>query len=246
MKLTSALTAITALLSSTGALAAGKIEVEVRYSKEMIDVGNLDLFMATWQKIYATDGNGRAVVTDNTYGAFGGGCMSHYDGPDNNARVIVNGAWGRVPGLGPHDSREALVQALWGVLKAVSDPTAWDVFTKCYGLTWQEGQPIWSNSRRPACGGGKFHTVRPTCLCSMGSAACENFSVGHRVPSIIKANLYRDGRLLADSLTVQFSAQRVVKDDGCKTVNTIAGLFGGLLPGPAALFASGISVFCGA
>lgn len=244
MRFSTTLAAVTALLSSGTALAAGKIEVEVRYSKEMIDVGDLDLFMATWQKIYATDGNGRAVVTDNTYGAFGGGCMSHYDGPDNNARVIVNGAWGRVPGLGPHDSREALVQALWGVLKAVSDPTGWDVYTKCHGLTWQEGSPIWSESRRPACG-GRFATVNQYCPCDMGGASCENFSRGHRVPSVIKANLYRDGQLLADSLTVEFSAQRVAKDEGCGTVNTIAGIFGGFLPGPAALFASGISVFCG-
>ncbi|KAH6692244.1 hypothetical protein F5X68DRAFT_187944 [Plectosphaerella plurivora] len=246
MKFSTAVAAVTALFSSGTAFAAGKIEVEVRYSKEMIDVGNLDLFMATWQKIYATDGNGRAIVTDNTYGAFGGGCMSTYDGPDNNARVIINGAWGRVPGLGPHDSREALVQTLWGVLKAVSDPTAWDVFTQCYGLSWQQGSPIWNNNRRPACGGGPFHTVRQTCLCLYGGASCEKFSLGHRVPSVIKANLYRDGQLLADSLTIQFSAQRVVKDEGCGTVNAIAGLFGGLLPGPASLFASGISVFCGA
>lgn len=243
MKFTSTLVAATAALLSTGVVAESPIEVEVRYSKEMVDVGNLELFKTTWEKIYGTDGNGRAVVTDDTYGTNGNECTTWADGPDNNARVIVNGAWGRVPGLGPHDSREALVGSLWRVLKEVSDTTGWHVFTNCYGTTWQEGVPNWKGPH--ACG-GRGPTVMADCLCGIGTAQCEHHTWGHRVPSVIKANLYRDGVLLADSLTINFSAQRVAKDEGCGTVGTIAAAVAGFLPMPGPIFAKGISVFCGA
>lgn len=240
MRFSSTLPAAIAVLS--GLSFANEIQVEVRYSKEMIDVGNLNIFEATWEKIYGEDGNQRSVLTDSTYGTNGNECTHYTSKADNNVRVIINGQWGRVPGLGEHDSREALVQSLWKVLEEVSNPTGWNVFTNCYGTTWQEGTPIWKGPH--ACGGPKA-TVRPDCFCSIGSAQCEFHSWGHRVPSAIKANMYRDGVLLADSLQINFSAQRVPKDEGCGTVGLITSTLVGFLPGPGSLFAKGISIFCG-
>ncbi|RYP21470.1 hypothetical protein DL765_002216 [Monosporascus sp. GIB2] len=240
MKFTSGILVTLAALTPA-ALAAGKIKVEVRYTNEMVDVGNLDLFHNTWQKIYGQPGNQRSVLTDNTYGTSSGMCMSWADNPDRNVRVKINGQWGRVRGLGPHDSREALVQAVYKVLSLNADPTGYNVYTNCYGTTWQEGVPRWKGSH--ACGGPKA-TVSSKCMCSIGSAQCEFHSWGHMVPSSIKANLYRDGVLLADSLIIDFASNKVAKEGGCGTIGKIASAVAGLLPGPGSLFATGIDVFC--
>ncbi|RYO94787.1 hypothetical protein DL766_000050 [Monosporascus sp. MC13-8B] len=242
MKFTSGILVTLAALTPA-VIAAGKIKVEVRYTKDMVDVGNLDIFRYTWQKIYGEPGNQRSVLTEDKYDASSGQCMSWADGPDRNVRVKINGQWGRVPGLGPHDSREALVQALYKVLTLNSDPTGYNVFTNCYGKTWQEGSPIWGD-RPHACGTPKA-SVRPHCMCLFGGASCEFHSWGHKVPSSIKANLYRDGVLLADSLIIDFSSNKVVQDNGCGTIGKIASTVAGFLPGPGSLFAAGIDVFCG-
>lgn len=232
--------ALSALLGLSSA--AGLIQVEVRYSKNMIDVGDLDVFDATWQTIYGLDGNGRAVTSDLAYQTFGDQCTHHTSGPENNVQVQIGGRWGQVSGLGLHDSREALVTSLYEVLDRVAEPTGWNVFTNCYGTTWQEGVPRWTGQY--ACGGPEA-TVRSECMCAIGSASCEKHSWGHRVPSIITANLYRDGMLLPDQLTISFGASKIAKDEGCGLIGSITGALVGFLPGPGAVFATGIDVFCG-
>ncbi|WYZ44839.1 hypothetical protein EsH8_VIII_000155 [Colletotrichum jinshuiense] len=228
--------AITALSRA----ASAAIKVEVRFSDQMVNVGNLDLFQTTWQKIYGASGNQQSVVSDNTYPTNDDKCTSHYTDHNGNARVIINGQWGRVPGLGPHDSREALVQSIWESLKRGSDKAAWDVFTNCYGLTWQEGVPYW---KTPACG-AVAATVSQQCQCPIGGAQCQYHSMGHRVPSIIKANLYRDGVLLADSLTIQFSSQAVEEKGGCGIVGVIASGMASFVPGVGSIFSKGITMLC--
>jgi hypothetical protein len=223
--------------------AQGLIEVEVRYSKEMVDVGNLDIHLATWEKIYAADGNARSLVTDDSYPTAGGECTTFADGPENNVKVTINGAWGRVDGLGPNDSREGIVASIVKVLEEIANPTGWDVFTNCYGTTWQESVPAFAAP--PACGGVN-PSVKPECSCGIGTAQCEFHSWGHKVPSVIKANLYRDGTLLADSLEINFGATKNPVDEGCGRAGEITKALVGFLPMPGPIFAEGISIFCGA
>lgn len=242
MKFTSGILITFAALTPAALAADSLIKVEVRYTKEMVDVGNLDIFDTTWQKIYGESGNQRAVLTDTTYDTSSGACMSWADKPDRNVRVQINGQWGRIPDLGPHDSREALIQALYKVLSLNADPTGYNVYTNCYGTTWQEGVPRWEGPH--ACGGDSA-TVSSECMCDIGSAQCEFHSWGHKVPSSIKANLYRDGVLLADSLTIDIASTKVAEEDGCGTIGEITSALVGFLPGPGSLFATGIDVFCG-
>ncbi|WYZ43092.1 hypothetical protein EsH8_VI_000791 [Colletotrichum jinshuiense] len=223
------------------ASAASPIQVEVRYSKEMIDVGNLNLGQVVWDKIYAEPGNERAIVTDTTYPTTGNKCTTWAKPVDNDARVVINGAWGRIPDLGPHDSREALVASLVKVLEEVTNPTGWRVFSNCYGLTWQESVPAWKGPH--ACG-GLNPTVSENCLCDSGMAQCEFHTWAHQVPSVIKANLYRDGVLLADNLEINFSSKRRAVDSGCGTVGQVVSAVVGFLPMPGPLFATGLGVFC--
>ncbi|KAJ4318646.1 hypothetical protein N0V84_006734 [Fusarium piperis] len=221
---------------------AEKIQVEVRYSDHLVDVGDLDVFKETWEKIYGADGNGRSVVSDTFYDTFADGCTDHTKKGNRRVNVRISGQWGRIPDVGLNDAREALMKSLWEVLKEVMDPTGWDVFTNCYGTTWQEGIPIWKGPH--ACGGADA-TVQAKCLCDLGSAQCENHSWGHKVPSKIKANLYRDGVLLADSLEIEFASTNKEEQGGCGAVGKITSLLVGFLPGPGSLFATGIDVFCG-
>ncbi|KAL0936432.1 uncharacterized protein CTRU02_208647 [Colletotrichum truncatum] len=227
-------------LAALGQVVSATIKVEVRFSDKMVNVGNLDLFATTWQKIYAATGNQYSIVTDNTYPTNDDKCTSHYTDHTLNAQVIVNGQWGKVPGLGPHDSREALVQSIWKSLQLGSDKTAWDVYTNCYGLTWQEGIPYW---KTPACG-AVAATVSKQCQCPIASAQCQYYSKGHKVPSIIKANLYRDGVLLADSLTIEFSSAVVEQSGGCGIVGMIASGLAGFVPGVGSIFSKGITLLC--
>jgi len=225
-------------------IALAKIKVEARYTNEMVDVGNLDLRKVTWEEIYAAPGNQRSVVTDNSYDTYGNPCTHDSAKPDNHVRVNINGQWGRIAGLGPHDSREALVKSLWTILDDISKPTGWHVFTECFGTTWQEGVPQWAYNGVSACG-GRTTTVSRECQCSIGSAACRSHSWGHRVPSVIKVNLYNgEGALLADSLTINFASQKAEKADGCGFVGKVASTVAGLLPGPGSLFAAGIDLAC--
>jgi hypothetical protein len=225
-------------------IALAKIKVEARYSNEMVDVGDLDLHKVTWEEIYASTGNQRSVVTDNSYDTYGNPCTHGSAKADNRVRVNINGQWGRIAGLGPHDSREALIQSLWAVLDDISKPTGWHVFKECFGTTWQEGLPAWAYNGVSACG-GKNPTVSKACQCQIGSAACRSHSWGHRVPSVIKVNLYNgEGALLADSLTINFASQKAEKEDGCGFAGKVASAVAGLLPGPGSLFAAGIDRAC--
>lgn len=231
-------------LAGLAGITLAKIKVEARYSNEMVDVGNLDLHKVTWEEIYASSGNQRSMVTDNTYETNGNECTHDSDGPDNHVRVTIDGQWGRIAGLGPHDSREALVQSLWAILDNVSKPTGWNVFTECFGTTWQEGVPDWAYNGESACG-GKTTTVSKTCFCESPRAACRSHSWGHTVPSVIKVNLYNgEGALLADSLTVNFASQRPEQAGGCGFSGSVASVIAGLLPGAGSLFAAGIDLGC--
>ncbi|EFQ95119.1 hypothetical protein CFE70_007930 [Pyrenophora teres f. teres 0-1] len=221
--------------------AAGKIQVEVRYSNEMVDVGNLELFAETWQKIYSTEGNGRSILSDTAYTTNASACGSWSSKGDREVRVKVNGQWGKIPDLGPNDSRDALVGTLSKVLDEVSKGTGYNVFSNCYGLSWQESVPIWPGPH--ACG-GRNPTVRPECMCDIGTAQCEFHAWGHKVPSSIKANLYRDGALLADTLSIDFTANAVAKDEGCGMVGDIAKTLAAYIPGVGNLFVAGVELNC--
>jgi hypothetical protein len=233
-------------LLAAGALvaaASAKIQVEVRYSDNMIDVGNTDLFAQTWQKIYGSDGNQQSILTDVPTTAFNGGCNTWADEANLNVRTTINGQWGKVSGLGPHDSREGLVESLWAALKEVSAKNQWDVFNTCYGTTWQEGLPDWAYHGQSACGGAN-PTVAKSCPCDIGSAACKDHSLGHKVPSLIKANLYQDGTLLPDSIEIAFASAEVAAKGGCGTLPQVAGALAGFIPGGGDIFAAGIKIAC--
>jgi hypothetical protein len=214
----------------------------------MVDVGNVDLFANTWQAIYAAAGNQQSVLSDTTVSGYNNQCNSWADGYNLNVKVTINGQWGTLPGAGPHDSREALVQALWATLQQVSYQDQYNVFSMCYGFTWQESAPDWAyaSGAGGACGCAK-NSVQQNCGCSgAAEVSCRDRTFGHKVPSLIKANLYdANGELQADSLEITFASQAAGSSGGCSKIAKVAAALIGLIPGTdAALFSTGINVSC--
>jgi hypothetical protein len=235
------------LLAAAGlvATASAKIQAEVRYSDTMVDVGNIDVFAATWQKIYGTAGNQRSILADVTSSGYNGACNSWADGFNLNVNTHIDGQWGQIPGLGPNDSREALTKSIWAALQEIMKLNERNVFSMCYGFTWQEGKPSWcyAGGEGGACGCNK-NSVQTDCSCpDAENVSCKDKTVGHKVPSSIKANLYQDGALLADSIEITFSAQDTTAG-GCSVAERIAGALAGLVPGAGSIFSAGVTIDC--
>lgn len=232
-------------LATMAAQASGLVQIEVRYSDNMIEVGNLDLFAVTYQAIYAEDGNQRSVMMDRSYGTFDNTCKSAEEpDPDLNVQVKVNGAWGRTPGLAENEMREGLVAAMWEALQAVTTPSGYEVFSECRGLTWQESVGYTSEA---ACGPQSSRNCEEPCRKegSPGRAQCMNQSWGHSVPSSMRVTAYIDDQLQADDLIIEFASAKTPKEGGCGIIGDIAAqLAGYVIPVAGGLFAKGISIGC--
>ncbi|KAJ0165598.1 hypothetical protein CTA2_10655 [Colletotrichum tanaceti] len=232
------------VLAGLAAQASALVQMEVRYSDNMIDVGNLDLFAATWDAIYGEAGNTRAIMMDRSTGTQTNECThaSDYD-PDLTVRVRINGAWGRTPGLSDNQMRDGLVQSAWEVLNRVADPYGYEVFNGCRGLTWQESVGYTSDA---ACGPSSSRNCEHACRNenSPGKAECKNLTWGHKVPSSLRVTAYIDGRLQPDDLIIEFGAQSNTTPGGCGLVGTIAGALAGFVPVAGDVFAVGIDVGC--
>lgn len=114
--------------------------MHVQYSDALVNVGNLDIFAATWQKIYATDGNGQGAINDNTYYTYSSGCktVAHAGESDLTVRMEMNGAWGAndETGINMYQMRDAIVQTSWAAFNALATAKRYDVYNNCDGLTW--------------------------------------------------------------------------------------------------------------
>ncbi|OLN81009.1 hypothetical protein CCHL11_09983 [Colletotrichum chlorophyti] len=233
------------LIAALAAQAAAKVQLEVRYSDNMIDVGTLDIFAATWQAIYAEPGNQRAIMTDRSFGADTNTCTHYTDNkPDITVRVKMNGAWGRTPGLKDNQMREGLVQAMWQVLQKTSNPYGYEVFSQCRGTTWQESVGYTSAA---ACGPKSSRNCQSPCrkVGSPGLTQCMKQTWAHKVPSSLRVTAYIDGRLQPDDLIIEFASQVNPVKGGCGLVGDIAGALAGyVIPVVGGLFAKGIAIGC--
>ncbi|KAF6790755.1 hypothetical protein CSOJ01_14464 [Colletotrichum sojae] len=232
------------LLAALAAQASALVQMEVRYSDRMVDVGNLDLFAVTWQAIYGETGNKRAIMTDRSFGAQTNEC-THYEDydPDVTVQVKMNGAWGQTPGLTDNQMRDGLVQSLWEVLRTVSDPYGYEVYNGCRGLTWMESVGY---TPEAACGPKSAKNCEYACRNenSPGLAQCMNHTWGHKVPSTLRVTAYIDGRLQPDDLIVEFGATKNQEAGGCGLVGEVAGFLAGFIPVGGELFAKGIEIGC--
>ncbi|KAL1618759.1 hypothetical protein SLS56_010450, partial [Neofusicoccum ribis] len=232
------------LLATTAATASALVQMEVRYSDSLVDVGNADLFAMTWQTLYDTAGNERAIMTDRTAGADTNPCTHAEDAdPDVTVRVQMNGAWGQTPGLEVNQMRDALVQSLWEVLKAVSDKEGYEVFTGCRGTSWMESVASDPNA---ACGREAARTCEEPCkdVNSPGLAQCTTRTWGHKVPSSFRVTAYIDGKLQPDDLIVTFDSATNAQAGGCGWVGEVASAVAGFIPVAGGLFQQGIALGC--
>lgn len=239
MKLTSNIA-----LATMAAQASALVQLEVRYSDTMIPVGNLDLFAATWQAIYAEDGNQRSIMTDRSFGTYDNKCKpAEEPDPDMDVQVKINGAWGRTPGLQQNEMRDGLIAAMWEALQAVTDPNGYEVFYECRGLTWQESVGY---TDAAACNPKLPRNCAEACDQSApGMAQCMKHSWGHSVPSSMRVTAYIDDVLQPDDLIIEFASKARAHDGGCGIIGDIAGnLASFVIPVAGDLFAKGIEIGC--
>ncbi|KAB2573518.1 hypothetical protein DIS24_g11834 [Lasiodiplodia hormozganensis] len=235
------LLAIAALASQ----AAAEVQMDVRYSDNMIDVGNMDLFAATWQTIYDTAGNERSVITDKSTGTDNNPCTSKEDSdPDLTVSIKMNGAWGQTPGLEVNQMRDGLVQSMWEVLRNIADRNKYDVFGGCTGFTWQEGTAGDANA---ACGPAAATSCENACKDASDIASqveCSIKTTGYKVPSEMRVTAYIDNQLQADDLIISISAAKNPETGGCGIQGEIAKAVAGFIPVAGGLFAQGIAIGC--
>ncbi|POS71072.1 hypothetical protein DHEL01_v210536 [Diaporthe helianthi] len=232
-------------LATMAAQASALVQLEVRYSDTMIPVGDLDLFAATYQALYGEKGNERSIMTDRSFGSFDKSCKPAAESsPDLNVQVKMNGAWGRTPGLAQNEMRDGLVAAMWETLQAVTNPTGYEIFSDCRGLSWQESV---SQTADAACGRLASRSCEEPCKNenSPGLAQCMKQAWGHSVPTSMRITAYVDDVLQPDDLIIEFASEAVPRDGGCGIIGDIAGqLASFVIPVAGDLFATGIALGC--
>lgn len=241
-------TSTSAILAGLVAVATAAVQLEVRYSDRMVDVGTLDLMEVTRNAIYAEPGNERSILTDRTHQAITRTCKSAVENtPDVSVQVKMTGAWGRTPGLKNNEMRDGLVASIFEALKQVSDDTGYEVYSECRGLVWQE-----SVAHVPEAACGRAAASGQTCdgpcrnaVASPGTTQCMKHDWGHRVPSVMRITAYIDDALQPDDLIFEFASTQNAQAGGCGIIGKIAGKLASFtIPVAGGLFSEGINILC--
>lgn len=217
-----------------------KYKAHVTYSRDLVNVGDLDVFGTTWTKIYAEPGNQNSVLLHEEAQSQSNPCHSLGNSADTRVSIDIEGQWGRDPGLGIHDAREAIVQAYWDFAKAIMAEYSTPIWTNCfYPVTRGPNNPTWYPAT-PACSGAGCVGCQ-----NNGAVRCQRGSTGHKVPAKIKVTLTDSaGQLMADGMTVSFKANKPQSNDGCTAATKVAGGLSALIPGLGTFFSAGITVAC--
>lgn len=242
MKTVASILLVTAALvnyTSTASL----VQMHVQYSDALVNVGAMDIFAATWQKIYATDGNGQGAINDDTYSTYLDTCKAEAEPEtDLDVRVEMNGAWGAndETNISTYQMRDAIVQTTWAAYQELAAQNQYDVYTNCAGFTWQESVLYTSSA---ACGPSSAVACPDSCDSEM--LQCMNYSTGTYLPSTLRVSAYLDDELMADSITFTISSTETEGfDDGCGIVGTIAEKLASFIPVVGSLFSAGIEFEC--
>jgi hypothetical protein len=225
------------------ASSASLVQMHVQYSDALVNVGDLDIFGATWQKIYATDGNDKGAINDDTYSTYSDTCKSEAEPQTDLAvRMEMNGAWGAndETNITSYQMRDAIVQTAWAAYQQLAVQKQYDVYTNCSGFTWFES--VLYTASAPC---GPSSSIACPSACDSGMLQCMNHSYGLYLPSTLRVSAYLDDELLADSITFTLSsAETAGFDDGCGIVGTISANLASFIPVVGSLFAAGIEFEC--
>ncbi|KAF9878470.1 d-amino acid oxidase [Colletotrichum karsti] len=233
-----------ALLATMAAQASALVQLEARFSDTMVDVGDLDLFKATWEAIYAEPGNARAITTDRAIGAQNHECRPTSDTKETvSVQLKMTGAWGQTPGLSNNEMREGLVTTMYEVLEEVANKNAYQVFSDCEGFSMI---PSFPHDPNAACGPytSSGNNCDYPCKGEPG-IQCTTRKWAHRVPSFMRVTAYIDNQLQPDDLVVEFSSSNVNNEKGgCGWVGPVASALAGFIPVAGEYFATGIEIGC--
>ncbi|KAL1633917.1 hypothetical protein SLS58_010861 [Diplodia intermedia] len=233
------------LAAALASQATALVQMDVRYSDNMIDVGNIDLFAQTWQILYDTAGNERSVVTDKDISSDNNPCTSENDSsPDLTVSIKMTGAWGQTPGLEQNQMRDGLIQSAWEVLRNIADRNKYNVYGGCTGFTWQESVPGDANA---PCGPKAATTCEEACKDESdipGSVECSLVTTGYKVPSELRVTAYIDDQLQPDDLIISIESVVNPVTGGCGISGEIAKAVANFIPVAGSLFSQGIMIGC--
>ena len=219
--------------------AFAKYSVHVTYSPNLVTVGDADIFGLTWTEIYAAQGNQNAVVLQPSKSSRADACKEGGRSQDTTVSADIEGQWGRDPGLGAHDSREAIVQAYWDFMKVFMADNQYRLWAECVHVNGRNALTPWWPTASACTGGG--------CAGCSGTSGleCQYGDTGFRVPAKVKVTMTNaQGQLMSDGLTISFSSTQSGGNGGCGLAGAIAGQLAGLIPGAGQYINAGISVAC--
>ncbi|KAK0123650.1 hypothetical protein ONS95_008662 [Cadophora gregata] len=237
MKLTSALCLAFATIISA------KFSMTASFTDALVDLGDLDTFWSVWNRMYDMS-DSRGGLSDVTREVFNWNCNSDHQKPQISTRVILDGQWGAVGRVNGWQMRDALIKSMWRTVEVAGQQQSYPVYNHCSGFTWQESVPGNSGA---ACG------PRARVLCpsngrcrGAGPLECQGFQWGHKIPSIVRINVYNDnGSLRADAYQARFSSESNSNGGGgCGKAGAIAETLASFIPGVGVYFDKGIKIAC--
>lgn len=209
------------------------IKLRFQYGGEWVSVGDADLNGFVYSQAYDNFDNfgGAYQVTSGGYTSTQVCLVGNSDLPDPQVSFLITGqaAYGSDAGsqLTGWNFRDLLVHTMWQGVEQITNPTGWAV---CVPKTTNE------------C---KFTNV---CAndCSGGANDCTDQHWGHKLPSILRVNVYEDD----DSLRPEFFQVELTNygtssgDKECGTAMDAFGIIAGLVPGIGSYVSATVSVAC--
>ncbi|CAK1356394.1 unnamed protein product [Cercospora beticola] len=208
----------------------------------LVDVGDLDTFWSVWNRMY-DQSDARGGLSDVTRPAWNWNCQSQYQKAQLSTRVILSGQWGAVPGYNGWQMRDTLIKSMWRTVEVAGQQQSYPVYRDCVDFTWQEGVP---GSTTAACGNRAKVRCPTNGRCrGAGSLECKWFHWGHRMPSIIRINVYnKNGSLRADNYQAEFSSSSQAGSGGCGRIGAISEVLASFIPGVGSYVEKGIKIAC--
>lgn len=185
----------------------------------------------------------KGVVVDKSYQTDQETC--NIDGQkDTTVNVKMEGAWGVVGQASAANMRDAIMASMWKTIDTIFKQNQYQVFDGCKGTTWMDGvAPV----ATAACGPSAAMSCANPCakVNTPTKAQCDTMTYGSKLPSQIKVTAYNDATLVADDLTVTFTAAaNDVSNGGCGVVGVITKELATFIPLVGGLFATGIDLKC--
>ncbi|KAF4546930.1 Hypothetical protein D9617_95g039950 [Elsinoe fawcettii] len=214
-------------------------QVHVAYDPAVVTVGDVDISTMVWKEIYQIPGNQNAVMYSKTSPARADVSKVGGSSSDTQVTAEVDGLRGKDPGMGVHESRDAIMAAYQDFMIEINKRENYAMWDHCVHVNGRNPLTPWypkvSACTEDACVG---------CPSRIG-LACRNTHLGTKVHASVKVLITnKAGAVLPDVLKVKFTCNKPQSQGGCGIAGSIGSALAGKLPGVGSLFSTGIDIAC--